>query len=282
LLFPSLGGANNQGAIYGSYPGTPAVGIGLGTSAGSLAQVAAFTSTGLSITGGLTANNGTLTASAPVLDLAQTWNDAAVIFTGLKFNVTNTASNGNSLSLNLQTGGSSVFTVRRDGVTGASLFAVGTGWLGNTLYNGGVMLTSGSEVAWANNSTSVYNTLDVRLARDAADTLAQRRTTNAQTFNIYNTFTSATNHERGFLKWSSNVFQIGTEKGSAGGTARGLELRTDNTARITIGSAGELGFFGAVAAAQPTAVADATDAATVITQLNALLSRMRTLGLIAT
>jgi hypothetical protein len=51
---------------------------------------------------------------------------------------------------------------------------------------------------------------------------------------IYNTFTSATNHERGFLKWSSNVFQIGTEKGSGGGTARALEFQTDGVTRMTI------------------------------------------------
>jgi hypothetical protein len=73
------------------------------------------------------------------------------------------------------------------------------------------------------------------LSRDAADTLAQRRTTNAQAFRIYNTFTSDTNHERGFLRWSSNVFQIGTEKGSGGGTARDLVFQTDGTTRMTIG-----------------------------------------------
>lgn len=42
------------------------------------------------------------------------------------------------------------------------------------------------------------------------------------------------------------------------------------------------GFYGATPAVQPAAVADATDAATVISQLNALLARLRTLGLIAT
>jgi hypothetical protein len=149
----------------------------------------------------LTANNGTLTgASAPVLDLAQTWNNAATIFTGLRFNVTNTASNANSLSFDLQTGGSSVFNVRRDGTTGGALFAIGTSWLGNTLYSGGVMVTSGSEVAWANSSTSVYTTLDVRLARDAAGVLAQRRGTNSQEYRLYGTYTSDSNYQRMTIK----------------------------------------------------------------------------------
>jgi hypothetical protein len=43
-----------------------------------------------------------------------------------------------------------------------------------------------------------------------------------------------------------------------------------------------IGFFGATPAAQPTAVADATTSVDVITQFNALLARMRALGLIAT
>jgi hypothetical protein len=59
---------------------------------------------------------------------------------------------------------------------------------------------------------------------------------------------------------------------------------TDTTTGTKIGTATtqKLGFYNATPVVQPTAVADATDAASVITQLNALLSRMRDLGLIAT
>lgn len=59
--------------------------------------------------------------------------------------------------------------------------------------------------------------------------------------------------------------------------ASGVSLAAGKLRASTVG----LGFFGAAAVAQPAAVADAADAATVITQLNALLSRLRTLGLIA-
>ena len=52
--------------------------------------------------------------------------------------------------------------------------------------------------------------------------------------------------------------------------------------KIGVATTQKLGFYGATPAVQPAAVADATDAATVITQLNALLSRLRTIGLIAT
>jgi hypothetical protein len=73
----------------------------------------------------------------------------------------------------------------------------------------------------------------ISLNPDANGELHQRSTTQSQSYFLYNTFTSATNHERGFLKWSSNVFQIGTEKGSGGGTARNLEIQTDGITRIS-------------------------------------------------
>jgi hypothetical protein len=59
---------------------------------------------------------------------------------------------------------------------------------------------------------------------------------------------------------------------------------TDTTTGTKIGTATtqKLGFFNATPVVQQAAVADATDAATAITQLNDLLAAMRTLGLIAT
>jgi hypothetical protein len=58
------------------------------------------------------------------------------------------------------------------------------------------------------------------------------------------------------------------------GTTTGTKIGTATTQK--------LGFFNKTPVVQPTAVANATDAASVITQLNALLARMRDLGLIAT
>jgi hypothetical protein len=65
--------------------------------------------------------------------------------------------------------------------------------------------------------------MDVFLVRDAADTLAQRRGANGQTFRIYNTFTDASNYERGFVRWESNRFEIGAEALGTG-TARTTTL----------------------------------------------------------
>jgi hypothetical protein len=58
------------------------------------------------------------------------------------------------------------------------------------------------------------------------------------------------------------------------GTTTGTKIGTATTQKI--------GFYNATPVVQPTAVADATDAASVITQLNDLLAKLRTLGIIAT
>jgi hypothetical protein len=65
-------------------------------------------------------------------------------------------------------------------------------------------------------------TPDVLLFRDAANTLALRNGTAAQTFNVYNTYTSASVFERGFMRFVSNELQIGGEQ--TGGTDRGLAI----------------------------------------------------------
>jgi hypothetical protein len=58
------------------------------------------------------------------------------------------------------------------------------------------------------------------------------------------------------------------------GTTTGTKIGTATTQK--------LGFYNATPVVQPAAVANATDAATVITQLNDLLAKLRTLGIIAT
>lgn len=61
-----------------------------------------------------------------------------------------------------------------------------------------------------------------------------------------------------------------------------LVLGTTTGTKVGTATTQKLGFYNATPVVQPTAVADATDAATAITQLNALLAKLRTLGLIAT
>ena len=225
----------------------------------------------------LTANNGTLTASAPVLDLAQTWNNSGVTFTGLRLNVTNTASAALSALLDLQVNGSSHFAVWRNNQV--RFIGKYLAWFTTSGFETSAAINGATPVVFCAQSTS--GEAGIRPSGNITEIMGTTATS-PQEFRVYNTFSSATNHERGFLRWSSNVFQIGTEKGSGGGTARGLEIRTDNVARINISSTGGIGFYGAAASAQPAAVADATDAATTQARLNDLLARLRTIGLIAT
>ena len=163
------------------------------------------------------------------------WNDAAVTFTGLKLNVTNTASASGSKLLDLQSGGTSIARVSITGRITATNYLEGTGLtLGATglwqPINGNLTLLDTAILGWS--STTNVNSGqpgDVQLRRDAANTLAQRNGTNAQTFRVYNTLTgsdvSATgNYERGFLQWNSNVFEIGTEAGSGGGSEQPVRI----------------------------------------------------------
>jgi hypothetical protein len=219
----------------------------------------------------LSANNGTLTASAPVLDLSQTWNNAAVTFTGLLANFTNTASGSASKALDIKINGTSVvetsrigativrrlgantytnaFEVRRDGsvvfsVRDDGIISTPNSYLDSALSfqlssATGLKLRNIGPLQWASGS-NINAATDLVLLRDGANTLAQRSTTNPQTFRLYTTYggTGGADFERLFIKGQTvGAFQIGTEKGGTGG-ARALEFQTDSVARLTLGDAG--------------------------------------------
>jgi hypothetical protein len=100
--------------------------------------------------------------------------------------------------------------------------------------------------------TQTYNPadgiVDTILLRDSAsgNTLALRNGAAAQTFNVYGTYTSGTVYERLTLSAPSATNAIiGTNKGSGGGTARGLELQTDGVTRLSIAANGFIGIGGA-------------------------------------
>jgi hypothetical protein len=203
----------------------------------------------------LAANNGTLAASAPVLDLAQTWNASGTTFTGLNLALTNTASASASSYFNINLDGGEVFSIRRgESNASATLIRCGTSgltWTARTRTGAGVGVNFSGVVGVGTSlqfGTSTGTTGgDITISREAANILAQSNGLNAQEFRLYNTFTSSTNHERGFLKWSSNVFQIGTEKGSGGGTARNLEFQTDGATRFAIAANGNATIGGGLA-----------------------------------
>ena len=238
-------------------------------------------------------------------------------------------SSNNGISLNggvylgvTAQGNTAVFTGENGGVTlrGSNGSVVVLGRDANETFNDNItnlFLRGGGAIWWGG---------FLALVRDDANTLAQRRTTSAQTFRVYNTYTSATNNELGKAGWERSTsaattngfistttltvdsgtgiaagqivtgtgvlpgtriisgsglswvvsqsqtvgttsarvamvfgapaFRVGTEKGSAGGTARPLELQTDGTTRINIAANGDLGFFGVTPVAQQTELTD--------------------------
>jgi|688.fasta_scaffold54230_3 hypothetical protein len=135
LQFASLGGNfGSTAAVYGSHPSTASLGIGIAnSSAGSITQVASFTSSGLSITG------GTVAASAPVLNLAQTWNNSAV-FTGSisGTTLTVTAVTSGTIAVGMELTSSGTITA------GTRITALGTGTGGTGTYTVSASQTQGS------------------------------------------------------------------------------------------------------------------------------------------
>lgn len=190
----------------------------------------------------LTLSGGTASASAPVLDGTQTWNNSGVAFTGWKLNVTDTASLSASLLMDLQVGGVTKAAVDKSGTLKiATIATVGAYYLamplsvsfGNWLalgtsgalgpFGGSAVLAADKDFCWSGTSGNATAAVDLRLMRDAANVLAQRNGTNAQGVRLYNTYTDASNYERAHLKWSADVFEIGT--GAAGsGSARSIAL----------------------------------------------------------
>ena len=57
---------------------------------------------------------------------------------------------------------------------------------------------------------------DLALVRDAANTIAQRNGTAAQTFNLYNTYTDASNFENVILRYAGNQAQLITNAAGTG------------------------------------------------------------------
>jgi hypothetical protein len=191
-----------------------------------------------------------------LIDLAGTWNTTGTP-TALKLNITNTASNAASPLMDLQVGGTSRFKVlANDYLTvpnGNGLF--------NASQNGGLYLGSGDVrlyvkstpdfaisnsgrrarfasdmvFGWAD-STGADGSLDVSLARDAANALAQRTDLNAQTFRTYFSFSNSSNYTRLAFKTATTLHTIETESAGTGEANIDLALTSKGTGRVRYGT----------------------------------------------
>jgi hypothetical protein len=155
-----------------------------------------------------------------IFDLTDTWDNAGTTFVGIKLNATDTASAAGSLLMDLQVGGVSQFKVAKSGQLTAGVNFLGGAYIGvasgNTSINYGnnqAISTGAGGVRW--NSASI-DSPDVFLLRDAANTLAQRNGTNAQTFRVYETYTDGSNFTRGSIAATSSGLDIATQSAGTG------------------------------------------------------------------
>jgi hypothetical protein len=208
-----------------------------------------------STTKALTVGGATLTTNAPVLNLSQTWDASGTIFNGIRLNITDTASNANSLLMDLQTGGSSRLKISKSGnICGAAANNFGTVFINGTQSSfadavvalggpgaEGVTVRSVGFFAFSNTTNPSHANRDVVLNRDAADTLAQRRTTNAQTFRWYRTFTDASNYERGALQTAANQVIVAAETAGTGADDIDVTLTPAGTGLVRYGTHSAIG-----------------------------------------
>jgi hypothetical protein len=294
LQFASLGGNfGSTAAVYGSHPSTASLGIGIAnSSAGSITQVASFTSTGLNscVIGGTTAAAGTFTALAANTSLTLNGTGAAELINAAAaagplriYNTFTSATNhergflrwssntftigtekgsggGTARGLALQVDGADRLTINTNTTTGvgiASNLSISSSF--------GIGLRSGN-----------FATATTRIHSDASDTIDLRRDGNGQQIRIYNTYASSTDFERARLRWASDEFILDAEKGGTG-TLRGIKIGSATSSL--------LGFYGVTPVDQPATVADPAGGGTVDTEartaINAIIDRLQELGLIA-
>ena len=196
-----------------------------------------------------------------VLDLAATWNTSGTP-TALKVNVTDTASNAASLFLDFQVGGSSKFAVAKTGrltlpaIASASPALVFSGALTSGLSGfvtgridtvissvpkfsvASTQARLGSDVllGWTSTADVGGAFPDTILLRDAANTLAQRNGTSAQTYNQYFSYTDASNYTRMAFKTATGVHTIETESAGTGEANIDLALTPKGTGRVRFGT----------------------------------------------
>lgn len=126
----------------------------------------------------------------------------------------------------------------RGGVSGLDFYANST-WIAQ------LAGASASVAVMYVNAFADYSNGDTFIRpRDASGTatagaISFRNSTTAHSLYPHNTYTGTTNYERAAMGWASNVFKVGTQKGSGGGTARDMILVTDDTERLRFGATGE-------------------------------------------
>lgn len=102
------------------------------------------------------------------------------------------------------------------GLTAERFYRYNFGTLGWMVSNAEMMTLNNAGTLSLNSVGNFSINSDVRLYRDAANIFAQRNGTSSQIFRVYNTYTDASNYERAFFRWNTNIFEIGTDAAGTG------------------------------------------------------------------
>lgn len=182
-------------------------------------------------------------ANVSINNITETWSSTGTTYTGIKYNVTDTASATGSKLIDLQVGGVSKFSVDKSGIVSSSgspyinvTSIAPAGTTGLYTYSYHLVLTANSGVGqaavssfgfkvgstfgigWA--SANADSGADLTLYRDAANTLAQRNGTNAQSYRLYLSYTDATNNSRFAINATSNYYRLASEIGTSTGSKK--------------------------------------------------------------
>ena len=250
----------------------PTTGFLFGADSQASGSPSVFTvqSVATTLLGPATPFNATITADAPVLNLAQTWNAGGVTFTGLKLNVTDTASAAGSLLLDLQRNNVSYASI---GKSGSAMFGGTTLSIGNAtntivLYNAGLLSWSSSGGAQNNSALGDLilgrrDTANLRFgAADAAAPVPQKLSVQSVVAGTSNTaganLTITGSQGTGTGAGGSIIFQV-APAGSSGtaqnALATALTIGSDRTltltSNITMGTTSQLSAAGGATLSSP-------------------------------
>jgi hypothetical protein len=235
-------------------------GGGGGATLGANTFTAGQTITAAANTSALTASYSVTGANTtPILNLSGVWNTSGVA-RGILLNITDTASAGSSMLIQLQQNATNRFSVSKNGnvtigvgttaysidpTNNSFIFAI-NGTQAGSFRTNGLHLANTHTIAWGSSGVG-SGSQDLFLAKDAANTLALRNGGTAGTpapnaFRVYNyTDAGLTNFERGFMRWNSNVLEIGTEAGGTGTGNRAFRIFAGSTSGIDFTSSGASG-----------------------------------------
>jgi hypothetical protein len=162
---------------------------------------------------------------------------------------------GGLISLTAGKGGASTSAsgTRVGGVGGSITLTAGSGGNGTTTNGAGgnITIVAGAGGIGSGATAAAGKIFLESHLSNTANRLSVANETTPQAVDVYNTYTSNTSFERLNIAWASNVCTIETDKGSAGGTLRGLRIGGSSSALV--------GFWGATPIVQPTTgVASAT------------------------